>query len=245
MNPEHVENPAPLSEGQRLTGVFHSPGAVFADIARSGRWWIPVLIATCLSIALVAAMQSRVSVDQILAKAIEGNERFQQLSADQKEQALSSQRKIIPIAMFGGAALGNIGILLVMAAALMFVFNLLMDGKLRYKNALNICGYSMFPPGIVGGLVMFLVLYLKPPDEFDIQNALAFNLGAFLPTATSAWIKSLAGSIDLFTFWTIFLLAIGFARAIPKMTTGKAFGAILVPWVFWVLVKSGWAAAFG
>jgi len=29
------------------------------------------------------------------------------------------------------------------------------------------------------------------------------------------------------------------------MTTGKAFGAILIPWLLWVLVKTGWAAMFG
>ncbi len=245
MNPESGQESQSLSEAQRLTGVFHSPGSVFANIARAGRWWIPLLVLTIVSIAMVSAVQSRVSVDQMLATALDNNDRFQQLSAADKEAALSSQRKILPFAMFGGAAVGNAVVLFVGAGALLFVFNLLMDGNLKYKNALNIYAYAMFPPGLVGAAAMFLVLYLKPPGEFDMQNALAFNAGAFLATTASAWVKSVAGSIDLFTFWTIFLLAIGFSRAIPRMTTGKAFGAILIPWLLWVLVKTGWAAMFG
>jgi len=245
MNPEAGQESQPLSEVQRLTGVFHSPGSVFADIAKSGRWFIPLIIVTLLSIGMIAVIQSRVSVDQMIAKIMESNERVQQLSAEQREAVIAQQTKLMPIMMIAGAALGNPVILLVSAGILLLVFNLLMDGKLKYKNALNIYAYAMLPPAVVGSLAMLLVLYLKPPDEFDIQNALAFNAGAFLSASSAAWLKALLGSIDLFTFWTIFLLAIGFARAIPKMTTGRAFGAILVPWFVWVLLKTGWAAMFG
>lgn len=245
MNPESGPESQPVSELQRLTGVFHSPASVFANIVQAGRWWIPLLILTVLAVVMISVVQSRVTVDQMLARALDNNEQFQQLSAEQKEAALSSQRKIIPYAMYGGALFGNVVILLVVAGALLFVFNLLMDGKLKYKNSLNICAYSMLPPGIVGALAMLMVLYLKPPEEFDIQTALAFNAGAFLPNSASAWLKALAGSFDLFTVWNIFLMAIGFSRAIPKMTTGKAFGAILIPWIVWVLLKTGWAAMFG
>jgi len=237
--------PAALSEGQRLSGVFHSPGSVFADIAKNGKWLIPLLILTALSIGIITAIQKRVTVDQMIAKTMETNERMQQLPAEQRDRVIDQQRKFMPIGMYAGGALGNAVVLFVVAGALLFVFKLLMDANLKYKNSLNICAYGMLPPGIVGGLAMLLVLYLKPPDEFDIQNALAFNAGAFLPASTSAWLRALAGSLDLFTFWTMALLAIGFAKATPKMTTGRAFGTILAPWVLWVLIKTGWASIFG
>ncbi|MBA3975317.1 MAG: hypothetical protein C0504_14010 [Candidatus Solibacter sp.] len=244
MNPDTGQEAAPLSEVQRLTGVFHSPGAVFGDIVRSGKWWIPLLISTVLGVMMVSAVQSRVSVDQMLDRVVANNEQFQQMSADRKEAALSTQRKIIPIAMYGGAVVGSAVYLFVAAGVLLFVFNLLMDGKLKYKNTLNICSYAGLPPGIVMMAAMMLVLYLKPPEEFDIQNALAFNAGAFLTETAAAWQKALLGAIDLFTFWTMFLVAVGFSKAIPKMTAGRAFGAILVPWIPWVLIKTGFTAVF-
>jgi hypothetical protein len=245
MNPDTGQEAAPLSELQRLTGVFHSPGAVFGDIAKNGKWIIPLLIMVVISLGVVAAIQSRVSVDQMIAKILESNEQMQQMSAEQRDAVIAQQSKILPIGMYAGALLGSAVMLFIAAGALLFVFNMLMDGKLNYKNALNIYSYATLPPGIVGSLVMMLVLYLKAPDEIDIQNPLAFNAGAFLPVDASAWLRAMMGSLDLFTFWAMFLLAIGFSRAIPKMTTGRAFGAILIPWILWVLVKTGWSAMFG
>ncbi len=40
MNPESGQESQSVSEAQRLTGVFHSPSSVFANIAQAGRWWI-------------------------------------------------------------------------------------------------------------------------------------------------------------------------------------------------------------
>jgi hypothetical protein len=245
MNPETGSDSQPISEGQRLTGVFHSPGSVFANVSVAGRWFIPLIIIVILSVGMVAVIMSRVSVEQMVTKIMESNERMQQLPAEQRDAVIAQQIKFMPIGIYAGALLGSPVILLIGAGVLLLIFNMLMDGKLKYKNALNIYSYAMLPPGVVGTLVMLLVLFLKPPDEFDLQNPLAFNAGAFLPAASAAWLKALLGSIDLFTFWTVFLLAIGFARAIPKMTTGKAFGAILVPWVVLILLKVGWAAMFG
>lgn len=245
MSPETAPESQQVSEVQRLTGVFHSPGSVFGNIAVAGKWVIPLLIIVLCSLGSVTAIQSRISVEDMVAKILETNERMQQLPADQRDAVMAQQMKIIPIGLYAGAFVGSAVILFIAAGVLLLVFNLLMDGKLKYKNALNIYSYAMLPPGIVGTLVMIMVLYLKPPDEFDIQNPLAFNAGAFLSATSPAWMKSLLGSIDLFTFWTMFLLAIGFSRAIPKMTTGKAFGAILVPWFVWVILKTGWAAMFG
>jgi len=245
MNPETGQEAQQLTEVQRLTGVFHSPAAVFADIARHGRWIIPLLIKTVCSLAIVTAIQSRISVADMVTKIIESNERMQQLPAEQRDAVIAQQMKFIPIGMYAGAIFGSAVVLFVAAGVLLLVFNMLMDGKLKYKNVLNIYSYAMLPPGIVSVLVMLMVLYLKPPNEFDIQNPLAFNAGAFLPAAASAWMKALLGSIDLFTLWTMILLAIGFSRSISKMTVGKAFGAIVIPWLVWVLLKTGWAAMFG
>jgi hypothetical protein len=49
----------------------------------------------------------------------------------------------------------------------------------------------------------------------------------------------------LFWFWTMALLAIGYAAANPKkISTGSAFAVVVGMWVVWVLVKVGFAAAF-
>ena len=134
MNPNSVQDAPTLSEAQRLAGVFHSPGAVFADIAKSGKWIVPLLIMVFVSLGVVAAIQSRISVDQMVAKIMETNERIQQMPAAQRDAVIAQQTKIIPIGMYAGALLGSAVILFIAAGALLLIFNMLMDGKLKLEH---------------------------------------------------------------------------------------------------------------
>jgi hypothetical protein len=55
----------------------------------------------------------------------------------------------------------------------------------------------------------------------------------------------LLGSLDLFSFWMMILMAIGYSATNPKkISVGKAFGSIIAVWFIYVLVKVGIAAAF-
>ncbi len=57
----------------------------------------------------------------------------------------------------------------------------------------------------------------------------------------------LLSSLDLFSVWTVALLAIGYAIA-TKVSRGKAAGIVIAMWVVYVGVKVGLAAlgsAFG
>jgi hypothetical protein len=94
-------------------------------------------------------------------------------------------------------------------------------------------------------LLSLLVLIVNPSD-FNVKNPLPFNIGWFLDPATSpAWMIGLLSSIDLFSFWVMGLLALGFAAAAKKIKCGTAFALVLACWLVVVVVKTGWAAAFG
>jgi Na+/phosphate symporter len=55
----------------------------------------------------------------------------------------------------------------------------------------------------------------------------------------------LASSINLFTIWTILLLALGFSVAGRRVSYGKALILVVLPWLLYVLVRVAYAAAFG
>jgi len=92
-------------------------------------------------------------------------------------------------------------------------------------------------------ILTIVVMHLKNPDEINVQNALAFNPGAFMdPNQGSKFLYSLASSLDLFTFWMILLMATGLkAAAGKKLTFGGALFAVVLPWAVYVLGKSAWA----
>jgi hypothetical protein len=60
-------------------------------------------------------------------------------------------------------------------------------------------------------------------------------------TAKPLW--ALVTSLDLFSFWVVFLLATGFGVACKK-ATGSALWGVVIPWALIVGIKVGWSAMF-
>src|SRR6185369_17268385 len=83
---------------------------------------------------------------------------------------------------------------------------------------------------------------LNAIDPTKGVNIVPSNLGAVLPTETSATVMAFASSLDIFSIWYLVLLAIGLAaiagnrKITPKKTGAIVFGV----WLVFVLVKVGW-----
>lgn len=237
----------PMTEIQRISGVFTEPSRVFTDIARNGRWWIIVVVLILLNVVAVSAMVQRVGYDLMIEKALEQSRQVQEMSADQRAQVYESQRKFMPIAVRVFPPVAILGGVLVIAAALLFSYRFLLDAEVRYKEALNITSYASLPPAIAANLMFFALLYLKPPDEFDMESAGGLSIGSFLSRDTAAWLRSLANSLDLFTIWTIVLIATGFTAlcGARKLPLGRSLWGVIAPWLVYVLGKMGFAALTG
>ena len=101
--------------------------------------------------------------------------------------------------------------------------------------------------GLVSSLLFILILYLKPYGTVDLENPVATNLAAVMPYDSDAakWQVALLKSIDIFTFWTLILLAIGFAATNPKKLRGsKAFTIAFSVWAVYVVLRVGGAWIF-
>ncbi|MCL6480778.1 MAG: YIP1 family protein [Firmicutes bacterium] len=232
-----------------MLGVFFSPGEIFAELARHPGWIAPVLLYTLLSLAITYSFTERVGWERYLQRQMERNPRFaqqlEQVPAEQRSAMLQQQATISKWIGYGIGTISYAVMIVLVAGIMLLAMNVLGSTRLGYKTALAITAHA-YMPWALAGLGGLAVIYLKDPSDVDIQDLLASHVGAFLPEETSPALRALAGSLDIFTFWTLFLLAVGFAAAAPKkLTTGKAFGIALVPWGIYVLGKVGLAAVFG
>ena len=90
-----------------------------------------------------------------------------------------------------------------------------------------------------------VVIMLKNPDDYNMNNPLVFNPGAFMDPTGPKFMYSVMSSLDLFSFWSIFLIATGLkAAAGKKLSFGGALFAVILPWAVYVLLKSAVAGAF-
>ena len=233
-----------MNEFQRITGVLLDPKPAFADIAARPRWWVPVLILVLLAMTLIYGYSHRVGWETLMRQQMEHNSQFEQMSAEQRDRMIETQSRVAGTFGFIGAAVGFPVYMLALSGILLLIFKVMLGGNLGFKQLFAICSYSMVP-GIISSALAILVLYMKAPEDFDLRNPLAFNVGAFLASDSPAWLKSLGQSIDLFTIWSMLLMATGISMADRKLSWGKCVTWILVSWLVWVLGKTGIAALMG
>lgn len=233
-----------MNEIQRLSGVVFDPKPAFADIAARPRWWVPLLLVVLTTTLFLYFFSQRVGWESVMRQQMESNSRMQQLSPEQREQIIAQQVKFAPI----GAYVGSFVMIplsgVVIAGVFLLVFKVMLGGNLRFKQLFAITFYAWIP-NVIAGLLSLIVLFAKAPEDFNMRNPLMFNVGAFLGSDSPEWLKSLGSSIDLFSIWTILLLATGVSAADRKLSWGTCLTWVVICWLVFVIGKIGFAAVFG
>ena len=164
------------------------------------------------------------------------------MTPEQRQRAITVGARLYQYLGYGGSAVGTLIYVFIVAVILLFIFDTIMSAGVGLKRMMAIVAYGFLPLLIQTALSM-VVLFLKDPEEFNLQNPLMFNVGAFLSPETPAALRAVGSSIDLFSLWIMVLLAIGVSAAARKISFGKALAGIGVPWVLFVILKSMAAAA--
>lgn len=237
---------APKSDNSitRIFGAIASPKGTFESIVRRPTWLAPLILICLVQIGVTATFTRRVGWHDFFERQMERSSRTQQMTAEQRERALEVQMKVGPAIVYAGAILAPFVGALIVGAIFLGVFNLLAGLNLEFKTSLGIVSYA-WVPAIIAGLLGIVVLFIKDPSTVDLQNLLASNPGALLADNPPRWLAALMGSLDVFSFWTMLLMAAGYGAVNPKKVSfGKAFAWILCVWAVYVILKVGVAAAF-
>jgi hypothetical protein len=242
--PVAPEPQAQMSGFSRMINVLFSPGKTFEDIVRKPSWALPVIVLTVLSIAVSYGINQKVNWREFMSQQIEKSPQASQLSAEQKEQRIEGGAKVSPIFTYCIGVLGPIVFVLVFALVFWGAYALLGGASTNFGTSMAIASHSTMT-GLISSPLLLLVIFLKQPGTLDLENPLASNLAAVLPDDAAKWLVALCKSFDVFTFWTLILIAIGFAATSPKKLKGSkpymiAFGLwaafvairVTVAWVF-------------
>jgi hypothetical protein len=242
--------PKGMGEASRLVGVLFEPGKTFADIARRPSWVVPWLLLTLLGpfgILFDYVLDKRVGFDRIMMQQMES--RMATMSPEQRaaaERGIEMQKKFAGIGYYGFALIGPILGGLIAAGVLTGIVGGILSAGVKFKQVLAIFFYSGVP-SIIWALLAIVVMFLKPPEDYNFRNPLVFNLGAFMdPASSSKFLYAIASALDVFTFWRIFLIAVGLkAAAGKKLSMGGAVFAVVIPWAVLALVGATMAGIFG
>lgn len=244
VSPDAPEPQPQMSAISRVFGVLFSPKKTFEDIVRKPGWVVPVLLSTILSIVVSYSLVQRVNWREYISQQMDKSPQAAQLTADQKAQRVETGVKFTTPFIYAFGVVGPVLLALIFALIFWGAYSLLGGISTNFSTAFAIAAHA-FMTGLVSAPLLILVLFLKDPSAIDPNNPLASNLAAVLPEDSAKWLEALCKSFDVFTFWTLILLAIGFAAVNPKKLKGaKAFSIAFGVWAVYVVLRVGWNFIF-
>ncbi len=242
MSTEIAMDEPPKSFLQRLVGVFVSPGATFADVARKPDFIAPLIVSILATMAVFETMLGRIGAERIVRQSLEQSGRASNMSPEQLQQALEQGAKFTGIFMHVTGLLASPIVLLVVAGLGLLIMNAIFGSRLKFKTAFSVTCYANLV-SVLGAIIALAMILLADPEQLNAQNPVPTNPGFFFnPRETSKPLLSLLTSLDVFTIWFMALLGIGFSEAVSrKVKPTTIFLCFAGLWAVWVLAKMGLA----
>lgn len=232
--------PGPTAKGSlwRLQAIFFQPKETFQEIAKKPTWLIAAILCVIIGTAGMILMMETIGFENVMVQNAQMTGR--EMTEEQIQMMSSPGMKAFNYAM---APIGTTVVLLATSGLLLAFFWLAGSG-VAFSRVFSVVVHSFFAYTLVYSLVSIVIVMLAAdPSELDIQNLVASHLGVLVTRQESPVLFAVLSSIDLFSFYCIFLLSLGMS-IVGRKSFGTSAALVLVPWVLWVLVKMGLAAIF-
>src|SRR5579863_6548914 len=130
------------SIGARLIGVFFSPGATFADIARQPDFLVPLILLMVCSVGVTETMLAKIGIEQIIRNQIEHSSRASSMTPEQIQQGIDQGAKIGAIFTHVIGFLAVPIFLLIIAGVGMLIVSAIFGSPVSFKTAFSVASYA-------------------------------------------------------------------------------------------------------
>lgn len=233
---------APLSETQRVVNIFVAPTKTFIDLRRKATFWGPLVIMIIVGIAFAFSVQQKVGWERVF----ENNLHQNPVKAEKLESAPNADA-IKAVSAKVTAVVSYLYFILILiftaiyALLLWATVNFGFGGKSTYGQIYATSFYASLVINIKFILGIIAIFAGLAPDSFLINNPVGSNIGYFLSTDSSLFLRSVCMHLDIFEIWSIVLTIIG-VSIVARVSRGKAAAVVIGWWVIIVLATSGLAA---
>jgi hypothetical protein len=220
--------PAEPSKGllARVTGVFVSPRATYANVAARPKWFGVLALCTLIVAGgFFTLLSTEVGQQAVLDQQEQFMESFGIKLNDAQVAQMESRVEYARYTTAGGQLVGIPIVAAIVAGILLGIFNALLGGDASFKQVFAIVAHS----GVINALQAAFSL---PLDYVRETLSSPTNLGVLAPfLEENTFPARFLGSIDLFQIWAIFSLAIGLGVLYKRRTTPIATTMFIVYFV--------------
>jgi|SRR5271166_2183726 len=222
------QDPAPLSEAQRLVDTFVAPSKTFTDLRRNASWWGPFLIIAIVSVMFGYVVDQKVGfrkvVDNVVQLQPKQAAQLENMPADRRERNLALQATITKFITYGFPVI-TLLVYVIFAAILFATLKFGASADIKYSRMFALVVYTRLPQILMPLLAILSLLAGVSSDGFNIQNPVATNPGYFIGPEGSPVLRALLTPLDILSIWSLILTAIGIT-CISKVKRGTAFAVV-------------------
>ncbi|MGB7062636.1 MAG: Yip1 family protein [Candidatus Zixiibacteriota bacterium] len=219
----------------KVVNIFFEPRKVFESLKIKPTWLVPVIIVAVLGMGFFYYTFPYIMKEQV--QNIRDNDRIPE---EHKERIIErmTEAEHPPIWQMAIAPAGTLVYVVIVAAVLFFVFNVLMGGDSGFRRVFSVFCYSSLV-AIPSMIVKFPLVMMK--GNVNVQTSLGLLLS---PDAKGSFLHSVLSSFDIFNVWQVILVSMGLG-VLYKFSTKKAFTTVVILWIIWILAKSGFSSILG
>ena len=234
----------PLTHTDRILDTFVAPTKTFADVRRDRSWWLPFIILAVFSYLFTLTAMSHMGSRRLAESALRNNpaqsERLQQSTPEQRAQIVSFTAGIMKVSFLGWPVF-VLGVSALGALLLWIGFNFILGGTATYSGMFAVMMFAWLP-SIFRSALSTAMLFLGDPETFNINDPIGTNPGFYMGADSSAFLKSVLGSLDVFSLWIFALMAIGGA-IIARVKIRSGLVLVFTTWLIVALLRAAVAAA--
>jgi hypothetical protein len=215
---------------QRIIGIFTGPVKVFEYLRLRPDYLTPIILAIILAI-FSAVLVYDIAIDDQIIK-IEENDKIPQerkeTIIDRLESSKQGPQKIVSITVF--PILGVIIIYALISAVFLFIGNVLLGGKARFKQIFSAYGYSFLIASILGTIVKLPLMLSQQTTQIHVSPAVFLD-----SSAEGSALFRFMSSLDIFEIWSLIVFGIGFA-IIYRFSQLKGVVSVIIAWLVYVVI---------
>jgi len=221
------------SSWSHLVNVFFSPAETFRRLKAR-----PVFGLALATLVILAAIVGSVAFSKVTAADF-----LQSLEASGKtlpDQVRENPERVLMISRWsqGIAAPIMAGIVYILAAAIFHGGFRMLGSEIGFRQSLATALHGLLPLALAALVGTVIALGQETISMEDLRGGafLVSNLGFLAGETTGKVTRALLTSVDLFSAWCVFLLALGF-RIVAGVSKARSWTVVLVIWGAGVALK--------
>jgi len=228
----------------RLVGLYVAPIETFRGIAAHPTFLAPLLAIILMNSAFTFVWLRKADHAEVARAQMEDAGVFDRVPPEKHAEIVERQVRLMPTFAWLGPTVILPVMLAVLAGLFLFVYRFFYESETTFRQSLAVMAWAHLTFYLLATVLLVLVLTLKGEWSVDPRNVIQASPAALVEkSAVPKPVHSLLDSLDLMSFWLIFLLSAGYAAA-SRRSVGSAAAGVVALWGIYVLLKVALAAVF-